>query len=65
MITEPKIECRKKQDYVARRIAVPIPFGKYLQPGWNEVYEWMMHRQIQPSGDQKNCTLIRYFFLQA
>jgi effector-binding domain-containing protein len=56
MITEPKIQRRKKQNYVARRIAVPIPFGKYLQPAWNEVYEWMMDREIKPSGP----AIIRY-----
>jgi len=56
MITEPKIERRKKQHYVAIRMAVPIPFGKYLQPGWDEVYEWMMHREIKPAGP----AIIRY-----
>ena len=56
MITEPKIQRRKQQNYVARRIAVPIPFGKYLQPAWNEVYEWMMDRKIRPSGP----AIIRY-----
>ena len=56
MITEPKIERRKKQNYVAIRMAVPIPFGKYLQPAWNEVYDWMTHNKIQPSGP----AIIRY-----
>jgi effector-binding domain-containing protein len=56
MITEPKIERRKKQNYIAVRMAVPIPFGKYLQPAWNEVYEWMMQKNIQPSGP----AIIRY-----
>lgn len=56
MITEPKIEHRKKQNYVAVRIAVPIPFGKYLQPAWNEVYDWMMSKEIKPSGP----AIIRY-----
>lgn len=56
MITEPKIERRKKQHYVAIRMAVPIPFGKYLQPAWNEVFEWMMNNDIKPSGP----ALIRY-----
>jgi hypothetical protein len=36
MNIEPKIERRKKQHYVAIRTIVPIPFGKYLQPAWNE-----------------------------
>lgn len=56
MITEPKIERRKKQYYVAIRMAVPIPFGKYLQPAWNEVYEWMMANNVKPSGP----AIIRY-----
>lgn len=56
MITEPKIEKRRKQNYVAIRMAVPIPFGKYLQPAWDEVYDWMVKRNIQPSG----TAIIRY-----
>lgn len=56
MITEPKIERRKKQHYVAMRLAVPIPFGKSLQPAWDEVHDWMKAREIQPSGP----ALIRY-----
>jgi effector-binding domain-containing protein len=56
MITEPKIERRKKLNYVAIRMAVPIPFGRYLQPAWNEVYDWMMKKKIQPSGP----AIIRY-----
>ena len=56
MITEPKIERRKKQHYVAIRMAVPIPFGRYLQPAWDEVYDWMMDHKIQPSGP----AIIRY-----
>ena len=56
MITEPTIERRKKQNYVAIRMAVPIPFGKYLQPAWDEVYDWMRQTEIQPSGP----ALIRY-----
>jgi len=56
MINEPKIKRRKKQYYVARRMAVPIPFGKYLQPAWDEVYDWMTSREIKPSGP----AIIRY-----
>lgn len=56
MITEPRIERRKKQHYVAIRMAVPIPFGKYLQPAWDEVYHWMMSKEIKPSG----LAIIRY-----
>ena len=56
MLTEPKIERRKKQNYVAIRMAVPIPFGKHLQPAWNEVYEWLKAKDIKPSGP----AIIRY-----
>jgi effector-binding domain-containing protein len=56
MITEPKIERRRKQHYVAIRMAVPIPFGKYLQPAWDEVYDWMKSKEIEPSGP----AIIRY-----
>lgn len=56
MMTEPRIERRKRQNYVAIRMAVPIPFGKYLQPAWDEVYKWMMHKEIKPAGP----AIIRY-----
>ena len=56
MITEPKIERRKKQNYIAIRMAVPIPFGKYLQPAWDEVYDWLKSKDIKPSSP----ALIRY-----
>ena len=56
MLTEPKIERRKKQHYVAIRMAVPIPFGKYLKPAWDEVYDWLKAKGIKPSGP----SIIRY-----
>lgn len=56
MMTEPKIEHRKKQNYVAIRMAVPIPFGKYLQPAWDEVSDWMSQKGIERAGP----ALIRY-----
>ena len=56
MLTEPKIGRRKKQYYVAIRMAVPIPFGKYLQPAWDEVYGWLKNKEIKPSGP----AIIRY-----
>jgi hypothetical protein len=56
MISEPKIERRKKQRYAAIRMAVPIPFGKYLQPAGDEVYHWMKSKDIKPSGP----AIIRY-----
>lgn len=56
MITEPKIERRKKQHYAAIRMAVPIPFGKSLQPAWDEVYDWLKSKHIKPPGP----AIIRY-----
>ena len=56
MITEPKIEPRKKTKLCGHPNGCIIPFGKYLQPAWNEVYEWMMHNEIKPSGP----AIIRY-----
>jgi effector-binding domain-containing protein len=56
MITEPKIERRKEQNYVAIRMSVPIPFGKYLQPAWDEVYDWLKSRDRKPS----DPSIIRY-----
>jgi effector-binding domain-containing protein len=56
MITEPKLERRKKQHYVAIRMAVPIPFGKYLQPAWDEVSDWLQSKGIKPPGP----AIIRY-----
>ncbi len=56
MITEPKIGRRKKQNYVAIRMAVPIPFGKYLQPAWDELYDWLKSNEIKLSGP----AIIRY-----
>ena len=56
MITEPKIERRKKQNYIAVRMAVPMPFGKYLQPAWIEVYNWAEGKGIKLSGP----AIIRY-----
>jgi effector-binding domain-containing protein len=56
MTTEPKIERRKKQHYVAIRMTVPLPFGKYLQPAWDEVYAWLKSNDMKPSGP----AIIRY-----
>jgi len=50
MITEPKIDCRKKQHYVAVQMAVSIPFGKSLQPARDETYDWLKGNDIKPSG---------------
>ena len=55
MNTEPKIERRKKQYYAAIRMAVPIPFGKYLQPAWSEVHDW-----LEQKGVSSGPAIIRY-----
>ncbi|MBI5294354.1 MAG: GyrI-like domain-containing protein [Chloroflexi bacterium] len=56
MITKPKLEARPKQHYVAIRTAVPIPFGKYLPPLWDEVHHWLVREGITLIGP----ALIRY-----
>ena len=56
MLTKPKLETRQVQHYTAIRMAVPIPFGKYLQPSWNEVNRWLLDREITSPGP----AIIRY-----
>ena len=56
MITKPKIERRNKQPYVAIRTQVPIPFGKYLPPLWDEVNRWLKMNGIKKHGP----AMIRY-----
>jgi effector-binding domain-containing protein len=46
MLTQPKLDQRKEQVYAAIRTAVPIPFGKYLQPLWAEVDHWLRSQGI-------------------
>jgi effector-binding domain-containing protein len=46
MLTKPGLEHRKESHYLAIRTAVPIPFGKYLQPLWNEVETWLRGQDI-------------------
>src|SRR5215467_3722957 len=58
MITEPKIERRKKQNYVAIRMSVPIPFGKYLGPAYNEVQAWLRSKGI--TNHESGPAIIRY-----
>jgi effector-binding domain-containing protein len=48
MITSPQLEKRPSQRYAAIRAAVPIPFGKYIQPLWNEVSQWLKEKEVQP-----------------
>jgi effector-binding domain-containing protein len=56
MISEPKLEYRLEKSYVAIRTQVPIPFGKYLGPLWNEVDSWLGKRGINQFGP----AIIRY-----
>jgi effector-binding domain-containing protein len=56
MLTKPKLEPRQEQSYAAIRMAVPIPFGKYLQPAWDEVQRWLLARGITSTGP----AMIRY-----
>jgi effector-binding domain-containing protein len=49
MLSKPKLEDRKEQHYVAIRTAVPIPFGKYLAPLWEEVETWLKSQGVPPS----------------
>jgi effector-binding domain-containing protein len=58
MITQPKLEQRKEQYYAAIRTAVPIPFGKYLQPLWAEVDIWLRSKGIPITSS--GPALIRY-----
>jgi effector-binding domain-containing protein len=46
VVSEPKLEDRQEQHYVAIRTAVPIPFGKYLQPLWSEVSAWLKNEGV-------------------
>jgi effector-binding domain-containing protein len=56
MITAPKLEHRNEQHYLAVRTAVPIPFGKYLQPLWGEVGAWLNNKGVSSFGP----AIIRY-----
>ena len=56
MTTAPRLEYRQEQHYIAIRTAVPIPFGKYLAPLWEEVNRWLKGKGIVPSGP----AIIRY-----
>jgi effector-binding domain-containing protein len=56
MITGPKLEQRREQHYVAVRTALPVPFGKYLPPLWDEVNHWLTNKGITSPGP----AIIRY-----
>ena len=56
MLTEPKLENRGEQHYVAIRTQVAIPFGKLLQPMWDEVHAWLADKGVATAG----APFIRY-----
>ena len=58
MIAQPRLEQRQEQPYVAIRTAVPIPFGKYLQPLWAEVNAWLKDQGMPLSST--GPAIIRY-----
>ena len=57
MITEPRLEVRPKQPYVAIRTQVAIPFGAVLPKLWAEVETWLAHRD----GGTADIPIIRYY----
>ncbi|MGB8215518.1 MAG: GyrI-like domain-containing protein [Anaerolineales bacterium] len=57
MIAEPKLEYRKEQHYAAIRVALPIPFGKFLPSLWDEVNAWLKKDQSVAS---PGPAIIRY-----
>src|SRR4051812_756111 len=50
MITEPKLEDRAEQPYVAIRSQVTMDEMPGLPPLWDEVYGWLASKGIQPAG---------------
>jgi effector-binding domain-containing protein len=50
MITEPKLESRGEQHYVAIRSRVTMEDIKTLPPLWGEVFGWLASRGIAPAG---------------
>ena len=56
MIFPPKLEPCQEQRYIAVRTSLPIPFGKYLPPLWNEVSRWLKSKGIASTGP----AMIRY-----
>jgi len=52
----PKIERRPAHSYAAVRMQVPLPFGKYLQPAWAKVDDWLARQ-----GLSHGPAIIRYW----
>jgi effector-binding domain-containing protein len=61
MISEPKVEERAAQPYVAVRTRVPMPNWGHLLPGlWGEVFGWLDRQGVEPAGPP----LIRYLVIE-
>lgn len=61
MISEPKLEQRTAQPYVAIRTTAPMPnWGHLLGPLWGEVYGWLEQHGVAPAGPP----LIRYLMIE-
>ena len=43
---QPRIEQRDAHAYAAVRLQAPIPFGKFLQPAWSKVHNWLAGQGI-------------------
>jgi effector-binding domain-containing protein len=56
MITQPRLEYRPEQHFVAIRQHVSVPFGPLLGPLWGEVGGWLGARGLTPAGPP----IIRY-----
>ena len=50
MITEPELEHREPQPYVAIGARVPIPFATRLPPLWKDSRDWLSGQGLAPSG---------------
>jgi effector-binding domain-containing protein len=50
MKTEPKLEHRNEQPYVAVRVQVGIPFGELLGGFWSEANAFLADKGLAPSG---------------
>lgn len=46
MNSNPITEHREAQPYAAVRMQVAIPFGKFLQPAWSKVHNWLTEQGL-------------------
>lgn len=46
MNAPPQIEQRDAHPYAAVRLQVPIPFGKFLNPAWGKVKQWLARQGL-------------------